>query len=265
MKHFIAGAFFLLQILLLQGHHFLWLETLDSADQHVTLFNGKLDKKSLIEALDSLEDVIKRPKKTKKSPEKFPLVAKKERGPIINANKLEEDLEVLIQIFFHAFYDAKSSFDDVQKAQMNMAQFKSKYSLELSAIDTWSIRLLYYFVIYEHLTIDFMAKTKRMEDLGITLEDRLRINQFIVTNKFLDQIYRFKGENHEAPSINAQEMAKDSELSQYEGKNFRDVASSFIDPDKKEQLSLEQKIMEMDYSAEEVQEMIDGHNDERNQ
>lgn len=145
-----------------------------------------------------------------------------------------------------SFSDPGSGIKDIKRLQNDIVEMKTKMNKDLVNTERWDPRFVYYLMIQENYTYEEINQIKSLNESGLSAEEVNSINDLIKDASFLDRINVFKGGSEKMRVVaSTKPRAKERD--------------EFID-DEQVGSTLDSKLIEMDYSPQERDEMIHGHN-----
>ena len=166
---------------------------------------------------------------------------KKDRKIYDQKRDLKEK-EVMLE---QSFFDRSSTAGDTKKIQEQIIDLKTKLDSPLKNTERWDPKFVFYLMIQENYTYGEINQIKSLTENGISPEEVNFINDLIKQASFNEKIVAFK--NHEGFSRAIASTSKK--------KREKD---EFIE-DSGEHVSLESKLIEMNYNQDEKDEMVYGH------
>ncbi len=229
-------------------------ELKDKVSSNESLLND--DKKKTIALLNTLNDLSEKSSSTSNFRELS--------SDDIN---LQRSKDSLIITFIEDFYAAKENLSALKSIQKEITNLNKELDLQNSPLEYLDIKLLYYFVIRENFDLRDFKGSIIFEDLGFSPEQMEKIRKFSHTKEFKKEIYKFK-------NIYIEESygSKDETLARLETLNkqetekkpleFEDLPEDaqieFLQAAEDQEVDLEKKLLEMDYTPEEIEEMLTG-------
>jgi len=166
---------------------------------------------------------------------------KKERKLYDQKRDLKEKEAMLEQ----SFLDRSSSVGDTKKIQEQVVDLKNKLDIPLKNTERWDPRFVFYLMIQENYTYGEINQIKSLTDNGISPEEQNFINDLIKQNPFNEKITAFKNQEGFSRAVASSSKKKREK-------------DEFIEDDS-EHVSLESKLIEMNYNQDEKEEMAYGH------
>ena len=205
----------------------------------ITKPKSKIINKKNLKKLDKIADVINENNMhiSDNTKEKI----KKERE-IYDQKKTLSNLTEMLE---KSFYDSQNSVEDIKSLQNKITKIKQNLNLQVTNTEKWDPRLIYYLMIQENYNYNELNSIRKLEDNGISKDELAYIKEVVQEKTFQERIKDFKLDSDPSRKIAA-----------YKPKNKdRD---EFIENDYDSSPTLEDKLIEMNYSVEEIQEMQKG-------
>ncbi len=159
----------------------------------------------------------------------------------------KQDLKNKQTILEQSFMDKASSMKDIKRIQNDIVDLKNKMNLEVVNTEKWDPKFVYYLMIQENYTYHEVNAIKSLSENGINSEELNYINDLIKGDAFKERIQAFKNHGDTGRAV-ASLKKKPKEK------------DDFIDDPAADTVSMESKIIEMNYNQEEKEEMIYGSN-----
>lgn len=203
---------------------------------------GSITSAKRVRELDQIGNVIN---------ESNAKIDSKIKGEIVSAKKKFDDKEQIAQLevmLEQSYHDTNSTIKDIKRIQDQLAELKTKNNKKIVNTERWDPRFVYYLMIQENYTYAEVNLIKSLQENGISLEEVEYINELIKEPAFMERVISFKeqGEADYSRSVAAVSPKKK-------------LHDDFID-DVEEGKNLEEKLIEMNYTEDEKEEMIYGHN-----
>ena len=112
--------------------------------------------------------------------------------------------------------------------------------------EKWNPKFVYYLLIQENYNYPEINLIKSLSENGLSKEEVDYINELIEEESFTEKIMSFKGQGDIKRAVASFHKPKEKD--------------DFIDDPAKEDVSLESKLIEMNYNQEEKEEMTYGRN-----
>lgn len=156
------------------------------------------------------------------------------------AANLKEKQNLLEQ----SYMDRASTIKDIKRLQNEIIEVKYKLRTEPANTEKWDPKFVYYLMIQENYTYQEINGIRSLTENGLNTEEINYINDLIKEEPFMDRITSFKSQG-DVGRIVASAKKKPKEK------------DDFIEgPD--ESISMESKIIEMDYNQDDKEEMVYG-------
>lgn len=160
----------------------------------------------------------------------------------------KQDLKNKQSILEQSFMDKASSLKDIKRLQGEIKDLKSKMNLDVTNTEKWDPKFVYYLMIQENYTYSEVNAIKSLSENGLNSEELNYINDLIKGDAFKDRIQAFKNQGDTGRAV-ASLKKKPKEKDDF-----------IDDPAGADSVSMESKIIEMNYNQEEKEEMIYGSN-----
>lgn len=200
---------------------------------------SKIINKKNLKKLDKIAEVIN--EKNLNISDDTKAQIKKERE-IYDQKKTLSNLTEMLE---KSFFDAQNSVEDIKSLQNKITKLKTALNLQVSNTEKWDPRLIYYLMIQENYNYNELNSIRKLEDNGISKDELAYIKEVTQGKTFQERIKDFKLDSDPSRKIAA-----------YKPKN-RDK-DEYIENDYDNSPTLEDKLIEMNYSVEEIQEMQQG-------
>ncbi|WP_127714530.1 hypothetical protein [Halobacteriovorax sp. HLS] len=223
------------------------------------LSNDKKQSLALLNTLNDLND----------------LKSERKIASVKSDNQVKSALEIT---FINDFYEPKNNLEELQSLQKKIRESNLKEKMSDNSLESFPIRFIYFLVIRENFDL---SELKRSEAAVLYNFDREQVKQMkIESNKhsFLTEILNFK-------NVNTDELQEDIEyqnsLARLEEVNKTLAAKNETNPEDEEKadfidqlpeevleqlaiaetsdIDIEEKLKEMDYTEQEVAEIIEGY------
>lgn len=205
----------------------------------ITKPKSRIINKKNLKQLDKIAEVIN--EKNIKISDDTKDQIKKERE-IYDQKKTLSNLTEMLE---KSFYDSQNTVDDIKSIQNKITKLKQKLNLQVTNTEKWDPRLIYYLMIQENYNYNELNSIRKLEDNGISKDELAYIKEVTQEKTFQERIKDFKLDSDPSRKVAA-----------YKPKN-RD-RDEFIENDYDSSPTLEDKLIEMNYSVEEIQEMQKG-------
>jgi hypothetical protein len=166
---------------------------------------------------------------------------KKERKIFDQKRDLKEKEAMLEQ----SFLDRSSSVGDTKKIQDQIVDLKNKLEIPLKNTERWDPKFVFYLMIQENYTYGEINQIKSLAENGLSSEEVNFINDLVKQAPFNEKISAFKNQEGFSRAIASSSKKKREK-------------DEFIE-DNNEHVSLESKLIEMNYNQDEKEEMAYGH------
>lgn len=258
MKSLSLTTFFLFVFCLcLRGYSYYTFSKLKSK---VTTSTSLLDdnKKKSIALLNTL-DVISKPK-TKRKP------ASKENGYV-------SQRDYLVVTFINDFFEPINNLTSLKSLQEKIKKDNLKINAANNALETLPIKLIFYLVIKENFDLSELKKTSPKSIYGFDDEQLTEMRIKAKSSEFMREILDFKNVPTEEIDSNIETIETIARLEKKNKELNKDKeveANEFVDqlPEEvkeqihlaeNEEVDLEEKLLEMEYTEEEIEEIIEGY------
>jgi len=161
---------------------------------------------------------------------------------IYDNNQSLKEKQALLE---ESFFDTASSVKDIKRIQDEIVEMKNKMKLEASNTEKWDPKFVYYLMLQENYTYSEINLIKSLAENGLNAEEINYITELIKESSFMEKIQAFKHQSdtgRAVASIKKKSKEKDD----------------FIDDPSNEGVSMESKLIEMNYNQEEKEEMVYG-------
>uniref|UniRef100_UPI003569A050 hypothetical protein n=1 Tax=Halobacteriovorax sp. TaxID=2020862 RepID=UPI003569A050 len=222
-------------------------ELKDKVQSSESLLND--DKKKTIALLNTLNDLTQNKPKV----DNFREVSSKD----LESQRRKESTVIN---FIEDFYASKENLAELSYHQKVIKNINKELNVENAPLEYLDIELLYYFVIRENFDLRDFQKIIIFEDLGFDREAMAKIRKFSVSKEFKIEILRFKNIYTEEV-VEPEYLAKESIQIEDNDNNIDDRLMSpedkveFLKAANEQEVDLEAKLMELDYTPEEIEEM----------
>ncbi|GEM_PF-4113167 len=223
-------------------------ELKDKVNSGESLLND--DKKKTIALLNTLNDLTK----TVPKANNFREVSSED----LDSQKQKDST---IINFIEDFYASKDNLEELAYHQKVIKKINKKLDTPNAPLEYLDIELLYYFVIRENFDLRDFQKNIIFEDLGFDRETMAKIRRYSTSQDFRLEILRFK--NIYTDEVLQSELLSDiedepEEVTAEEKLIAEDVNLEFLSPADEQEVDLEAKLQELDYTPEEIEEMLSG-------
>lgn len=230
--------------------HFLRQDSEQSAQESVSnedIYDGSLNsKKSLLtqknkRSLDEIQAVINKDNVAISNDTKLAI---KEKRKKYDAKK---DLENLVTVLEQSYIDKNNTHKDIKKIQGKIKKLREELKNDILNTEKWDPNLVYYLMIQENYTYAEINLIKSLSENGINHEELEYIKEMVKEASFQERIKLFKN------SDDAQRAIASYKVPTYREKD------EYVD-DGRPVTTIEDKLIEMNYSDEEIMEMQHGYN-----
>lgn len=161
------------------------------------------------------------------------LVAKKDFDLKIDLKEQEKMLE-------QSFQDPYSSIKDLKELQNKIVDHKNKLKMDVNNTEKWEPSFVYYLMINENYSYTDVNQIQSLSENGFNAEELNYINEQIKTKDFFDKVVEYKGHG---------------ELKRKVASAPSELKDDYIDNPTADAPSIEEKMIEMNYSKEQTDEM----------
>lgn len=214
------------------------------------------DKKKTIALLNTLNDLTDSPIKPENN---FREVSSDEL-------KKQRKIDSLIISFIEGFYASRDNLTELRKIQKEIQKLNKETDTIGRPLSFLDLNLIYYFVIRENFEIRDFQKDIIFEDIGFNREKLEEIRKLSNSDEFKVAIFKFKNiyikeevqdieseprENNslaiedKAPSLEFEDLPEETQI-------------EFLKAADDQEVDLEEKLLELDYTQEEIDEMLSG-------
>jgi hypothetical protein len=228
------------------------------------------DKKKTIALLNTLNDLTLPVHNPTRS-----LASKKNS----KTNQLHESLTLT---FIEDFYDSTNNLSHLRDLQFQLKKYNIKIGQRDNALENWTLEFIYYLVIKENFDLVDFRKVAKIGDFGFNSEEIKRMKDIALSKEFKREILSFKNVpthlieddiNNKENTLQRleshnQELAKRSKNDKaYEDEDEKlkpfdelpeEVKEQFLLAEN-EEIDLEEKLIEMDYTEDEIDEIVNGY------
>lgn len=159
----------------------------------------------------------------------------------------KKDLQNLVALLEQSYIDINGSVKDIKKIQDKIIKLKKEMGLDVVNSEKWDPRLVYYLMIQENYTYHEINLIHSLADNGISKDELEYIKELTRDEAFTKRINNFKN------SEDAQRAIASYKVPQYREKD------EYIEG-MQDEVALEDKLIEMNYSDDEIMEMKHGYN-----
>ena len=180
---------------------------------------------------------------------------------------LQRNKDSLIISFIENFYASKENLQALKSIQKEIAALNEKMKVANSPLEYLDLELIYYFIIKENFDLRDFQGSLIFEDLGFNREAMVQIRKESQSERFKYEIYKFKNIFvEEVISNEDDDLDSNQELSEVDAPKDRleftdlpeDAQIEFLQAAEDQEIDLEKKLQEMDYTPEEIEEMLTG-------
>ncbi|OUR96506.1 hypothetical protein A9Q84_09155 [Halobacteriovorax marinus] len=239
--------------------------------EKVTTTHGFLqeDKKKTIALLNTLNDLTLPSQMT-------------DRTIASTKSKLSLQHESLTLTFIEDFYDSSNNLNHLRELQKQLQDANLELGQRDNALELWTLEFVYYLVIRENFDLVDFRKVAKIGDFGFNSEEISRMKEVALSQVFKEEILNFKNvpthlieeelrskdntlerlEKHNLNLANLNETEGEEEEQTPKLKSFEDLPEDVKEQiylAENENIDLEDKLIEMDYTEEEVDEIINGY------
>jgi len=178
----------------------------------------------------------------------------------------KEDYETILEeqklSLITAYMEASNNLDSIRFLQNSIEQ--TRRNLEMSSLPTenWEPRLVFFLMIREGLQLEDIDQLQNLADIGVSPEDMKHVKRTMETEDFLKEILIYKGLVDDDIDVAVQEAQSQKTLDDALNKMKEDSENELAPIDT---MALEAKLVEMDYSEDEMEEIAHGHEDLENE
>ncbi len=209
-----------------------------------------------IELLDALSDIPISNEGLIRIPASKQELAKKEDFE----TQLEDNKLALIT----AYMASKNNLDNIRFIQNSIEQIRRNMEMSSFPTENWDPRLVFFLMIREGLQLEDIDQLENLADIGISPLDMKHVKYTMETDDFLREILIYKGVLDEDIEVaidksNTSKRLDDALEKMNENREMTIEDAKELAP--LDNMALEAKLVEMDYSDEEIEEITHGHND----
>jgi hypothetical protein len=155
------------------------------------------------------------------------------------------DIKAKEKILAQSFLDPHSSIQDIKDIQSKIVDEKNKLKAEVNNTEKWEPGFIYYLMINENYTFADINQIQSLTENGFNAEELNYISEAMRTKDFFDKIAEYKGQGEAKRKI---------------ASIPKEVKDDYIDNPTADAPSLEEKLIEMNYSHQQKAEMTYGRN-----
>jgi hypothetical protein len=200
---------------------------------------GSLLSRSNKSALDKIGDVIN---------EKNVQIDVDTKEKISQAKKefnAKIDLKAREKMLAQSFLDPHSSIQDIKDIQNKIVEEKNKVKMDVNNTEKWEPGFIYYLMINENYSYNDINQIQSLTENGFNAEELNYISEAMRTKEFFDKIAELKGQG---------------EVKRKVASTAKDIKDDYIDNPTADAPSLEEKLIEMNYTGQQKAEMAHGRN-----
>lgn len=153
---------------------------------------------------------------------------------------MKNDLKDKEKMLEQSFADRHSSIQDIKDLQNKIVENRNKLKMEVKNTEKWEPSFVYYLMINENYSYSDINQIQSLSENGFNAEELNYINEVVRTKAFHDKISEFKGH---------------SEVKRKVATATIELKDDYIDNPIADAPSLEEKMIEMNYSHQQKEEM----------
>jgi hypothetical protein len=174
----------------------------------------------------------------------------------LDANKLNNELEEAKIALITAYNETSNNIRDILSIQSDISNLKAKLDTLVLPTESWDPRLVFYLEIREGLQLEDIDQLENLADIGISIEEIKNIRNLINTPEFLHEILIFKGVDDSEIELAVTSHSVERKLASAIDR-MRDSSNDQVSIN--DNIALEAKLVEMDYTDSETEEMSHGY------
>lgn len=159
----------------------------------------------------------------------------------------KKELSDLTLVLEQSYLDKNNNNKDIKRIQTKIKTLKDNLKVDVLNTEKWDPNLVYYLMIQENYTYAEINLIKSLNDNGISNEELEYIKELVKEGSFQDRIKLFKDSDDSKRAI-----------ASYKIPNYREK-DEYVDGTGPV-TTIEDKLIEMNYSDEEIMEMQHGYN-----
>ncbi|ATH08658.1 hypothetical protein BIY24_12080 [Halobacteriovorax marinus] len=229
----------------------------DKVNTHESLLSE--DKKKTIALLNTLNDLEESKNKSNS----------RQVSSTPQERDLNKEKDSLVISFIEEFYASKDNLLLLKDIKRNIGKLNKELKTQSTPLVYLDLELLYYFVIRENFELRDFQKDIVFEDIGFDRDSIVAITNFSKTREFKKEILSFKNVLTQEKEEKEDKLARLEKLHESEKEIEKkapmefeelpeDAQLEFLQAAEDQSIDLEEKLLELDYTQEEVEEMLSG-------